>query len=123
MADIEELGMRPEELVLLRPAILHLVEQEWIKRIELVSFLKAQSVKTETLETFFCASLHFKSVQCIKKGIADFVCALRHDFPLVCERVGSSGESAVKRLVDDPLLFHQSLQTMASKLGQDLDNV
>jgi hypothetical protein len=44
--------------------------------------------------------------------------ALRDDFPLVCEMVGSSGDSAVSRLVDDPRLILQSLQTVASKLGQ-----
>ena len=86
--DIDALGMRPQELVLIRPAILHLVEQEWVKRIELVTFLKEQSVKTETHEAFFCASIRYKSVQDIKRGIADFVCDLRHDFHSVCERMG-----------------------------------
>jgi hypothetical protein len=105
--DLESLGMRPQMLLLLRPAILHLVEQEWIKRIELVSFLKKQGVKKETLELFFCASLRFQSVQGIKKGIVDFVGAVRHDFPLVCERVGSKlGQDLnVSRLVNDPWLF------------------
>jgi hypothetical protein len=121
--DLKALGMRPKVLQSLRPTILHLVEQEWVKRIELVSFLNKQRVKKETLELFFCASLRFNSVQVIKKGIADFVGALHGDFPLVCERVGSSGGSAVSRLVDDPRLFLQSLQTVASKLGQNLDKV
>jgi hypothetical protein len=80
-------------------------------------------VKKETLELFFCASLRFHSIQVIKKGIADFVGALHNDFPLVCERVGSSGDSAVFRLVDDPRLFLQSLQTVTSKLGQNPDKV
>ena len=121
--DLKALGMRPKVLQSLRPTILHLMEQEWVKRIELVSFLNKQMVKKETLELFFCASLRFNSVQVIKKGIAEFVGALNGDFPLVCERVGSSGGSAVSRLVDDPRLFLQSLQTVASKLGQNLDKV
>ncbi len=122
--DIDALGMRSHELVLLRPAILHLVEQEWVKRIELVSFLKEQSVKTETLEVFFCASsIRYKSVQDIKKGITDFACDIRHDFPSVCERAGSSGNSVVPRLVDDPKLFLASLQTIAAQLGQAPDQV
>ncbi len=109
--DLEALEMRPQVLLSLRPTILHLVEQEWVKRIELASFLKERKVKVETLELFFCASLRLQSVQGIKKGIADFVGALHNDFPLVCKRVSSSGSSGVKRLVDDPLLFLQSMQT------------
>ncbi len=123
MKDLKALGMRPKVLQSLRPTILHLVEQEWVKRIELVSFLNKQRVKKETLELFFYASLRFNSVQVIKKGIADFVGALHDDFPLVCERVGSSCNSAVSRLVDEPRLFLQSLQTVASKLGQNLVKV
>jgi hypothetical protein len=44
--DIEELRMRQWKLLSIRPTILHLVEQdEWIKRIELVSFLRIRKVK------------------------------------------------------------------------------
>jgi hypothetical protein len=59
--DLKALGMRPKVLQSLRPTILHLMEQEWVKRIELVSFLNKQRVKKETLELFFCASLRFNS--------------------------------------------------------------
>jgi hypothetical protein len=48
---------------------------------------------------------------------------LGQDLDKVWATVCSSGGCSVKRLVDDPLLFHQSLQTVASKLGQDLDKV
>jgi hypothetical protein len=51
------------------------------------------------------------------------VIALDHDFHPVCERVGSAGGSAIKRLVDEPLVLLESLQTVASKLGQGLGKV
>jgi hypothetical protein len=121
--DLEALEMRSQVLLSLRPTILHLVEQKWVKRIELASFLKQRKVKVETLELFFCASLRLQSVQGIKKGIANFVGAIHNDFHLVYKRVSSSGDSGVKRLVDDPLLFLQSLQTVASKLGKVLPSV
>jgi hypothetical protein len=65
--ELEALEMRSQVLLSLRPTILHLVEQEWVKRIELASFLKQRKVSVETLELFFCASLRLQSVQGIKK--------------------------------------------------------
>ncbi len=48
---------------------------------------------------------------------------LGKELPSVLTTICTSGGSGVKRLVDDPLLFLQSLQTVTSKLGKELSSV
>ena len=77
---LEELGMQHEALLLRRSAILHLVELEWSKRIELIVLLKERHVKRKILEIFFCVSLRFRNAQVITTGIEKIAVALHSDF-------------------------------------------
>jgi len=121
---LRESGMRDIPILAQRPAILHLAEVEWVKRIGLARFLKEKDVTGDVLEKFFyLTTLRFESLEIVKAGIERVCSVLGLECSEVCAVISSSGTSGINRLVRCPDVFLESLELFAKKLGQELPKV
>jgi hypothetical protein len=113
--ELKEIGLCEGTIVEAAPSILHLVADEWTKRIIFSKWLRDQFVSAAIRNAVFLQCL--RNVKPDSGAIIELAEKLGLSVPVLWENCVAGGDSAVLRVVDSPEKVFDSLKLLAEKLG------
>jgi biotin operon repressor len=113
--ELQEIEICEKTILAAAPSILHLVEEDWTKRITFSKWLSCYGVSKDVRNAMFLQSL--RNVKPDSAAIIELAAKLEISVPVLWKTCVAGGNSAVLRVVDSPEKVSTSLEVLAAKLG------
>ena len=113
--ELQEIEICEKTILAAAPSILHLVEEDWTKRITFSKWLSCYGVSKDVRNAMFLQSL--RNVKPDSAAIIELAAKLEISIPVLWKTCVAGGGSAVLRVVDSPEKVSTSLEVLAAKLG------